>query len=761
MSIPLKYAEISDNAILKSMDLSSLNERQKNAVTAPLGPVLVLAGAGSGKTRVLTFRIAYLIEQGLISPENILAVTFTNKAAKEMQTRVMKLLGQAGKGIGGQPTLGTFHSIGARLLRQNISRLGYSASFSILDSDDQLKVIKDICKELDIPKNYAPTLFRAYISTAKNLLQTPNQLNVGLDGYIHDLVQQVYAKYQNFLYKQNNVDFDDLLMLPIKLFEAFPEVLRKYQTAWQYILVDEYQDTNQAQYMFLHMLAKHQNLFVVGDDAQSIYGFRGSNIANILNFEKDFANSFVVKLEQNYRSTKNILAAAQKVIELNDEQKPKTLWTENSSGDKVVVEEVADGRSEAVYVAKKIVDIATGVSGSVSGVAGGAGGGSGNGGENSYDSSETDEPFYDAEEVEKPFSILDQFLAKQRGGARGAYSSGSYAKGFGSGFGTRAPQLPIEHQPLNQFAVLYRTHAQSRQMEEVLIEAGIPYQIVGGTKFYERKEIKDVLAYLRLVLNPKDLVSLARVVNLPARGIGERSFAIIKDYILARPEQEDATDFLSSLNQIAISSKQMQGLQNFYDGISVARALRSNATLSDLLSVVIKISKIEEYLKDGTDVGEARIENVKELASVTSKFDSYPWQEGIVEFLEEVALITDIDKIENEKDCVTLMTLHAAKGLEFDVVFFIGLEEGILPHSNSLLDPKELAEEVRLAYVGLTRARKQLFLLYAQSRQIFGNFQSNPPSRVLKALPLEVVHLRGNAANIFADNETLRYEPFD
>ncbi len=754
MSISLKYAEISDNAILTVMDLSSLNERQKNAVTAPLGPVLVLAGAGSGKTRVLTFRIAYLIEQGLIAPENILAVTFTNKAAKEMQTRVMKLLGPSRKGTGGQPTLGTFHSIGARLLRQNISRLGYSSSFSILDSDDQLKVIKDICKELDIPKNYAPTLFRAYISTAKNLLQTPNQLNVGLDGYIHDLVQQVYAKYQNFLYKQNNVDFDDLLMLPIKLFEAFPEVLRKYQTAWQYILVDEYQDTNQAQYMFLHMLAKHQNLFVVGDDAQSIYGFRGSNIANILNFEKDFANSLVVKLEQNYRSTKNILAAAQKVIELNDEQKPKTLWTENSSGDKVIVEEVADGRSEAVYVAKKIVDIATGVSCGASGS--GSGGSGGSGGENSYDSSEIDEPFYDTEEVEKPFSILDQFLAKQRGGARGAYS-----KGFGGGFGTRAPQLPLEHQPLNQFAVLYRTHAQSRQMEEVLIEAGIPYQIVGGTKFYERKEIKDVLAYLRLVLNPKDLVSLARVVNVPARGIGDKSFASIKDFIFNRPEQEEVTDFLSSLNQISISSKQMQGLQNFYDGISVARALRNDATLSELLNVVIKISKIEEYLKDGTDLGEARIENVKELASVTAKFDSYPWHEGIVEFLEEVALITDIDKIENEKDCVTLMTLHAAKGLEFDVVFFIGLEEGILPHSNSLLDPKELAEEVRLAYVGLTRARKQLFLLYAQSRQIFGNFQSNPPSRVLKALPLDAVHLRGNAANIFSDSPSLRYEPFD
>jgi DNA helicase-2/ATP-dependent DNA helicase PcrA len=298
-------------------------------------------------------------------------------------------------------------------------------------------------------------------------------------------------------------------------------------------------------------------------------------------------------------------------------------------------------------------------------------------------------------------------------------------------------------------------------MEEVLIEAGIPYQIVGGTKFYERKEIKDILAYVRLVLNPRDLVSLARVVNVPARGIGEKSFSIIKDFIFNRPEQEDVPTFLASLQQIPLSAKQQLALQNFYDGIAVARALRADATLSDLLNVVIKTSKMIEYLKDGTDIGEARIENVKELASVTAKFDEMPWQEGLVEFLEEVSLITDIDKIENEKDCVTLMTLHAAKGLEFDVVFFIGLEEGILPHSNTLMDPKELAEEVRLAYVGLTRARKQLFLLYVQSRQMFGNFQSNPPSRILRALPPESISLRGNASNIYNDSETIKYEPFE
>lgn len=715
------------------MDLSTLNNRQLKAVTAPLGPVLVLAGAGSGKTRVLTYRIAYIIERDMVAPENILAVTFTNKAAKEMQTRVMKLLGgkSSSKAAGGQPMLGTFHSIGARLLRQQISRLGYTASFNILDSDDQLKIIKDIAKDLDIPKQYAPTLFRAYISSAKNLLQAPAELNVGLEGYLHDLVQQVYVRYQNFIYKQNSVDFDDLLMLPIKLFEAFPEVLRKYQALWQYILVDEYQDTNQAQYMFLHMLAKHRNLFVVGDDAQSIYGFRGSNIANILNFEKDFTDSQVIKLEQNYRSSKNILAAAQKVIELNAEQKPKTLWTDNDEGSKVVVEEVFDGRAEAVYVARKIVDIAT----------------KGN------DGSEQELVYEEEpEEVSQnlQFSILDQFLAKHRRGG-----------GPGSRFGVNVPQLPPDHDSLNQFAVLYRTHAQSRQMEEVLIEAGIPYQIVGGVKFYERKEIKDVLAYVRLVVNPKDLVSLARVVNVPARGIGEKSYGIIKNYIFDRPETEDKAAFLSSLNQIPLPPKQLQSLINFYDSIAVASSLRPDATVSDLLRVIIKTTRMEEYLRDGTDIGEARVENVKELASVTSKFDHLPWQEGVVDFLEEVALITDLDNIENEKDCVTLMTLHAAKGLEFDVVFFIGLEEGLLPHAQTLMEPKELAEEIRLAYVGLTRARKQLFLLYAQSRQMFGSFQSNPPSRVLKALPMEAVSLRGNAVNIFSDDGGNTYEPFE
>jgi DNA helicase II / ATP-dependent DNA helicase PcrA len=702
------------------MDLSSLNDKQREAVTAPLGPVLVLAGAGSGKTRVLTYRVAYLIEQGLMPAENILAVTFTNKAAKEMQQRVTKLI--SGTRAVSQPTLGTFHSIGARLLRKEIVKLGYSPGFVIADSDDQLKVIREIVGELEISKQFPPTLFRAYISSAKNLLQTPDELNVGLDGTLHELVYKVYAQYQNFLYKQNTVDFDDLLMLPIKIFQVFPEVLKKYQDIWQYILVDEYQDTNHAQYMFLSLLSTHRNLFVVGDDAQSIYGFRGSNIANILNFEKDYPESLAIKLEQNYRSSKNILAAAQKVIELNREQKPKTLWTENDHGNKVVVEEVFDGRAEAIYVVKNIIRLATGDDG---------------------------EPEYEAEPETTSFSILDQFLKKQSRGRFGA-SPGQYV-----------PQLPKVHNPLNQYAVLYRTHAQSRQIEEAFIEAGIPYQIVGGVKFYERKEIKDVLAYLRLVLNFRDLVSLKRVINVPARGVGEKSYSIIKQFVFNLPDGMKLDDFRSQLPNISLAGKQKQGVIDFFGLIATCAAVPEPSSLAEVMRAVVKLSKIEDWLRDGTDAGDARVENIRELFNVATKFSHLPWAEGLSAFLEEVALVTEIDNLEDQKDAVTLMTLHSAKGLEFDTVFFIGLEEGLLPHSQSLLDPKELSEEIRLAYVGLTRARHRLFLLYARSRQLYGSFQANTPSRILRALPLDSVDLRGGAESLVTSDDSITYEALD
>ncbi|QQS22683.1 UvrD-helicase domain-containing protein [bacterium] len=724
------------------MNLSILNDKQLAAVTAPLGPVLVLAGAGSGKTRVLTYRIAYIIEQDLFKPDQILAVTFTNKAAKEMQSRVNVLLKESSAKLTSQPAIGTFHSIGVRILRKYIAKLGYNSGFAILDGDDQVKIIKDILKDLNIPKQYAPTLFRAYISGAKNLLQTPANMAVGLEGHMHELVSQVYARYQDFLYKQNSVDFDDLLMLPIILFETFPEILRKFQTLWPYVLVDEYQDTNQAQYMFLHLLANKGNLFVVGDDAQSIYGFRGSNIANILNFEKDFPAAQVIKLEQNYRSTKNILAAAQKVIELNSEQKPKTLWTDNDEGDKVIIEEVFDGRAEAIYVAKNIVKLASRADEAESG-----------GGELEYE--EEPEAGYADEPITQTYSILDKFLAKQRQN----YKTG----GFGNssrGFGL-VPQLSKEHDGLDEIAVLYRTHAQSREIEEVFIEAGIPYQIVGGVKYYERKEIKDVLAYLRLLVNPFEFTSLRRVVNLPPRGIGDKAMDAIREFVLTQTGVTTINEAMTRMLGINLPQRQRESLQTFYGVLHKAQIVPVETTLSELLKVVVKLTGIEDYYRDGTDQGETRIENIKELFNVTSKFDHLPWQEGLQEFLEEVALITDLDKTSDTRNLVTLMTLHAAKGLEFDTVFFVGLEEGVLPHSNSLLDPSELAEEIRLAYVGLTRARKRLFLVYAQSRQMYGSFQNNSPSRILRALPQNVIKAKGNLAALNGDEDDYSYEPFD
>lgn len=756
------------------MDLNSLNDRQRQAVTAPLGPVLVLAGAGSGKTRVLTYRIAYIIEQGLFKPDQILAVTFTNKAAKEMQTRVANLIAESDHKFYTQPALGTFHSIGVRILRKYIVKLGYNSGFAILDGDDQVKIIKDILKDLNIPKQYAPTLFRAYISGAKNLLQTPANLNVGLEGHMHDIVGQVYARYQDFLYKQNSVDFDDLLMLPIVLFQTFPEILRQFQTLWPYVLVDEYQDTNQAQYTFLHLLANKGNLFVVGDDAQSIYGFRGSNIANILNFEKDFPKSTVIKLEQNYRSTKNILAAAQKVIELNHDQKPKTLWTNNDDGDKVLIEEVYDGRAEALFIAKHVVRLATKKHDDLE-----------------YEQDATvgdfngDDGFHEEDFVEEEqeiqtqsFSILDTFLAKQRNsykrnGGGGFSSNGGFTStgGFGGGRGTYGgfvPQLPKEHSGLSEMAVLYRTHAQSREIEEVFIEAGIPYQIVGGVKYYERKEIKDTLAYLRLLVNPFDFTSLRRVVNLPPRGIGDKAMDTIREFVLTQTGVTDVAEAVRRLGLISLPPRQTESLHKFFEMLHKAQIVPEETTVSELLKVVVKLSGIEEFYKDGTDQGETRIENIRELFNVTSKFDHLPWQEGLLEFLEEVALITDLDKTSDTKNVVTLMTLHAAKGLEFDTVFFVGLEEGVLPHSNSLLNPSELAEEIRLAYVGLTRARKRLFLVYAKSRQMYGSFQANAPSRILRALPQGAIKLNGNLAAIESsglegedDEENVRYVPFD
>ncbi len=713
------------------MDLSSLNEKQRLAVTAPLGPVLVLAGAGSGKTRALAYRIAYLCQQKLIAPENILALTFTNKAAKEMAERVKGLLAGGPVSI---PHMGTFHSICARILRHEIHRLGYGRSFTIYDSDDQSKVIKEIIQDLHIEKRYSPSLFRAYISQAKNILQLPAEFSIGLEGDLDNLVQQVYIRYQDYLYKQNAVDFDDLLMLTVKIYQNFPDVLKKYQELFKYILVDEYQDTNHAQYVLLYLLAEHHhNLFVVGDDAQSIYGFRGSNIRNILNFEQDFPESKVIKLEQNYRSTQHILAVAQKVIELNKEQKPKTLWTENEEGKKIEVHELEDELGEAQFVAKTIIRMASG------------------------DAVE-EELTYEPEEP-AAFSILDHFLKKANRGKKNTI-------GF-----ALLPQLPKEHEPLTQFAVLFRTHAQSRALEEILIESAIPYQIIGGLKFYERKEIKDMLAYLRLAANYRDQLSLSRVINEPARGIGKRSYQILKDLIMnesvvraaGAPENAlqltaDLAQFRIKLRDVNFGPKINAAVDNFFSLLETFMHLPPEENVGSLLRLVIKRTDYEAWLKDGTEMGEARWENVQELFSVLAKFGGRPWREGLEQFLEEVALITEIDAAAENKDSVTLMTLHSAKGLEFDTVFLVGLEEGILPHSRSLLSPSELSEEVRLAYVGLTRARRHLFLTFTRHRQGFGSTQYNSPSRILRALPKDRIVYKGAEGERFeSDSDDLPF----
>jgi DNA helicase-2/ATP-dependent DNA helicase PcrA len=759
-----------------------LNDRQRQAVEAGLGPVLVLAGAGSGKTKVLTHRIAYLIATRQFQAENILALTFTNKAAKEMQSRIDAMLRPGYSQpdnymsrrqliTSGMPLLGTFHSVCARILRQEIQALGYSRNFVIFDDDDQQKVIRDIISQKNLGTKFSPSLFRNYISQAKNQLQTPENFHLPLDGFMMSTVRDVYAKYQEALFQQNGLDFDDLLMLTAKIFQNSSETLRKYQSLFKYILVDEYQDTNHAQYTLLYMLAVgndatpgSRNLFVVGDDAQSIYGFRGSNLKNILDFEEHFPDAVVIKLEQNYRSTQNILNAAQGVIALNQNQKRKTLWTENGLGEKIFLVEVEDEVEEAKFVAKHIID---GISGKNSGRGSGGqfntgrgnagcGSGSGNRSSGKYKSLNSNEPHYSYEEGDdfadnsngdfvdsepsvqaetpKTFSILDHFLKKQKQSGKAPKVIQMYG----------LPQLPPAAEratgSLNHFAVLYRTHAQSRAVEEVFLQSKIPYQIFGGVKFYQRKEIKDVLAYMRLVLNYRDLVSLTRVINEPARGIGEKSLSTIRDFVLANPLP--LGQFRVALKDIDLLPKQFAAAQNFFLFIEELSMFGEEEHLLSLMRLLLKKSGYEKWIRDGSEGGETRWENIEEMFTVAERYQETPWREGLEAFLEEVALMTDIDNAEDAKDVVTMMSLHQAKGLEFETVFLLGLEEGILPHSRSLLSPEELAEEIRLAYVGMTRAKKTLYLLYAQGRRLFGTFQHFMPSRILKGLPEETIEFK-------------------
>lgn len=662
--------------------LQELNKEQQQAAKIKNGPVLVLAGAGSGKTRVLTHRVAYLISQG-VNPALILAVTFTNKAANEMKERVQKLI--RGQQLPAFPTLGTFHSICARLLRQEIKALGFKSDFVIYDDDDRLKAIQLTMDKLSIPRNQVnPRLVRTLISSAKNELITPAEYEKQVETDLHRLVATIYQEYQRLIQENQAQDFDDLIMTTVRIFEKFPLVLEKYQRRFQHVLVDEYQDTNRAQYVLLNLLARqHSNLFVVGDDWQSIYGWRGANVGNILNFEKDYPGTQVIKLERNYRSTQNILDTAHEVINKNYQQKEKKLWTKKPTGDQAVVYEARDERDEGNFVVGEIEKMVTG------------------------------------------------------GGASTNTRKYSY----------------------NDFVILYRTNAQSRALEEVFLHRNIPYKIIGGVRFYERREVKDILAYLKVIHNPHDSVSLQRIINVPTRGAGKVTLGK-----LTALTQEQQGNGLEAVKQLA-EERGNKKLSDFYQVMKKAQQKSKELPLADLIDFILKKTGYQDFVLDGTIEGESRWDNIQELKSVANNFDDVAGKERLSSFLEEISLLADTDEIDErarplrdaqqsgQAEAVTLMTIHSAKGLEYPVVFITGLEENIFPHSRSMLESAELEEERRLCYVGMTRAQEKLYLTHAQSRALFGNVQTNPSSRFLEDIPEHLLDFVGRESSGIAFGE--------
>ncbi|MFA7467161.1 MAG: DNA helicase PcrA [Desulfotomaculaceae bacterium] len=642
------------------MDLSSLNQAQLEAVTYEDGPMLILAGAGSGKTRVLTTRIAYLLKEKGIDPFNILAITFTNKAAREMRERIAATVPDHARDL----WVFTFHATCLRILRRQSGFDGYTANFVIYDSADQKTVIKECLKKLNLDeKKFAPPAISAAISQAKNVLYGPAELEKKSFDYYNRKVCEVYRLYQEKLHQNNALDFDDLLLHTVRLFQTNPAVLAYYQDRFRYIMVDEYQDTNHAQYLLVNLLAgKHRNLCVVGDPDQGIYGWRGADISNIMNFEHDYPEAAVIVLEQNYRSTRSILESANEVINHNRERKPKNLWTAGSAGDPLVIFSARDEHSEANFV---------------------------------------------VERIRRWHSVRDR----------------SY----------------------NDFAVLYRTHAQSRVLEDKFLIAGIPYVIVGGLRFYERKEIKDLLAFLRLLVNPGDRVSLRRVINEPKRGIGEASI----DKIFSRADELGMTplELLESQAPVpGLAGKAGKGAMGFGRTLGALRKLGPQLTVTDLVEMVLQDTGYRLALENERTIeASTRLENLKEFYSVSIEYDTNHPDGSLDDFLAGLSLLTDMDEYSEETDRVTLMTLHSAKGLEFPVVFLTGMEEGVFPHSRSLEDRHELEEERRLCYVGITRARQLLYLSHGWQRTIYGHTRMNEPSRFLRELPQELV----------ADSDTL------
>jgi DNA helicase-2/ATP-dependent DNA helicase PcrA len=638
--------------------VAKLNKEQREAVETLNGPVLIMAGAGSGKTRVLTHRIAYLIATRQAAPWSILAITFTNKAAREMQERVVQLVGPSASDI----WVSTFHSMCVRILRRDIERIGYSSNFTILDSTDQLSAIRTCMKELNIDtKKFEPKAVQAEIGAAKNELVTPGRYERKIGDYFQGQVAKIYALYEKKLKANNSLDFDDLIMKTIELFQRVPDVLDFYQNKFRYIHVDEYQDTNRAQYMLCRMLAdKHHNICVVGDSDQSIYRWRGADITNILNFEKDYPEAKAIYLEQNYRSTSTILDAANAVINHNTGRKPKRLWTDKKGGSKLTVFEAGSEHEEGYFVAEEI-------------------------------------------------------LKNRKAGKR-----------------------------YDDHAVLYRTNAQSRVIEEILIKSDIPYQIVGGIKFYDRKEIKDILAYLRLISNPDDDISLMRIINVPKRGIGETTVEKLADAAAARGTS--IFGVLEQVDTLDLSARFRGALADFHGLIRNLNAMVDYLSVTELTEQMLEMTGYREELRrENTIESRARLENIDEFLSVTLDFEKRSEDKSLVSFLTDLALIADIDTMDKDvadgKDAVVLMTMHSAKGLEFPVVFIIGMEEGVFPHSRAFLDNEELEEERRLAYVGITRAEEKLYLTCARMRTLFGKTASNAPSRFFKEIPDELVEV--------------------
>lgn len=632
---------------------AGLNPQQQQAVIAGPGPVLVLAGPGSGKTRVLTHRIAYLISALGVRPRHILAVTFTNKAAREMESRVVHLIGQGTQGI----TLGTFHATCARILRREAKNLPFESNFVIFDADDQVGLVKRIIRNLDLDeKRYRAPGIHASISNAKNDLLLPDEFPINT--FRDEIVQRVYLSYQKLLLASNALDFDDLLLWTAFLFEEFPKVRTKYARFYEHILVDEFQDTNFAQYVLLkHLVTFHHNIFVVGDTDQSIYRWRGADYHNVLRFEKDFPDSQVILLEQNYRSTQAILDVAMAIINRHPYRTPKLLFTSREQGQKVVLHEVYDDREEAVFVITTIVDLV-------------------------------------ARRSAKP----------------------------------------------GDFAVMYRTNAQSRLLEEAFLRAELPYKLVGAQRFYGRREVKDVIAYLRLVHNPDDEISLIRIINVPRRGIGDKSSIALRTQAQTSAVSPgnlllDLVRNPSAPNQEWISRRAGAVLRNFGGLLVKWCDQKSKLTPLALMDLILEDVDYRSYIDDGTDEGSDRWENVMELRRLAAEFH----KKGLTAFLEQVALVSDQDTLTGTMNVPTLLTLHAAKGLEFPIVLIVGLNDGTLPHSRSFDDPEEMMEERRLFYVGITRAMDRLYLVCAQNRSLYGYPEPVDASRFLDDIPHDLI----------------------